>query len=67
MAGILDGYDGDALLTTTEVAALFRVDRRTVARWSNEGKLLAIRTLGGHRRFRVRDVCRQFERVENIH
>ena len=35
------------LLTTAEVAALFRVDESTVARWANEGRLKAIRTPGG--------------------
>ena len=39
------------LLTPAEVAALFRVDPKTVSRWANAGKLTAIRTLGGHRRF----------------
>lgn len=44
------------LLTPGEVAALFRVDRRTVMRWANQGKLKTMRTLGGHRRFFVDDV-----------
>lgn len=41
----------DALLTPGEVATLFRVDPKTVTRWAKAGKLNAIRTLGGHRRF----------------
>jgi excisionase family DNA binding protein len=40
------------LLTPAEVAALFRVDPKTVWRWSREGRLDSIRTAGGHRRFR---------------
>lgn len=40
-----------ALLTTTEVAGLFRVDPKTVTRWANSGKLTSLRTLGNHRRF----------------
>jgi excisionase family DNA binding protein len=40
----------DALLTPAEVAALFRVDPKTVTRWAKDGKLSSIRTLGGHRR-----------------
>lgn len=44
------------LLTPAEVAALFRVDPKTVTRWATEGKLHAIRTLGGHRRYRVSEV-----------
>lgn len=46
----------DALLTPGEVAALFRVDPKTVTRWAKAGKLNAIRTLGGHRRFRESEV-----------
>ena len=44
------------LLTPREVAALFRVDPKTVSRWASEGRLNAIRTLGGHRRFRAAEV-----------
>ncbi|MFL1435932.1 BldC family transcriptional regulator [Nocardiopsis protaetiae] len=40
-----------ALLTPTEVAALFRVNPKTVTRWADEGRLHSLRTLGGHRRF----------------
>ena len=46
----------DQLLTPSEVAAMFRVNPKTVTRWSRSGKLPAIRTLGGHRRFRLSDV-----------
>lgn len=45
-----------ALLTPGEVAALFRVDPKTVTRWAVAGKLTAIRTPGGHRRFREDEV-----------
>jgi len=41
----------DALLTPSEVAALFRVDPKTVTRWAVAGRLHCIRTLGGHRRY----------------
>ena len=41
----------NALLTPSEVAALFRVDAKTVTRWANAGKLTSLRTLGGHRRY----------------
>jgi excisionase family DNA binding protein len=44
--------DSEALLTPAEVAALFRVDPKTVTRWAKAGKISSIRTLGGHRRFR---------------
>lgn len=48
----------EALLTPSEVAALFRVNPKTVTRWARAGKLTAIRTLGGHRRFRVSEIKR---------
>jgi excisionase family DNA binding protein len=44
------------LLTPGEVATAFRVDPKTVTRWAKAGKLTAIRTLGGHRRFRESEV-----------
>jgi excisionase family DNA binding protein len=39
------------LMTPAEVAELFRVDPKTVTRWADSGKLSAVRTLGGHRRY----------------
>jgi excisionase family DNA binding protein len=38
-------------LTPAAVAAIFYVDPKTVTRWATAGKLTAIRTPGGHRRF----------------
>jgi excisionase family DNA binding protein len=38
-------------MTPAEVAALFRVDPKTVTRWADAGKVTAVRTLGGHRRY----------------
>ena len=46
----------EVLLTPSEVAALFRVDPKTVTRWAKAGKLTSIRTLGGHRRFKESEV-----------
>ncbi len=48
--------DTETLLTPAEVAALFRVDPKTVTRWAKAGKLSSIRTLGGHRRYREAEV-----------
>ncbi|MDA2989437.1 MAG: BldC family transcriptional regulator [Actinomycetota bacterium] len=54
----MSGQDPDSehLLTPSEVAALFRVDPKTVTRWAKAGKLTSIRTLGGHRRYRASEV-----------
>ena len=53
----------EALLTPSEVAALFRVNPKTVTRWARAGKLTATRTLGGHRRFRVSEIRRCLEEM----
>ena len=46
----------EVLLTPKEVAQRFHVNPKTVTRWSKAGKLTAIRTLGGHRRYRESEV-----------
>ncbi len=52
-----EGMQGrDRLLTPGEVAALFRVDPKTVTRWASAGRIGSIRTPGGHRRFRESEV-----------
>jgi excisionase family DNA binding protein len=44
------------LLTSGELAAIFRVDRKTITRWTLEGRIPSIRTPGGQHRFRPEDV-----------
>lgn len=58
--------DGDELLTPSEVAALFRVDPKTVTRWAKAGKLTSIRTLGGHRRYRASEVYALLDRTPGV-
>ena len=48
--------DAEVLLTPKEVAQRFHVNPKTVTRWTKAGKLTAIRTLGGHRRYRESEV-----------
>jgi excisionase family DNA binding protein len=48
----VDEVEGERLLKPKEVAALFRVDPKTVTRWESAGLIDGIRTPGGHRRFR---------------
>lgn len=38
-------------MTAGEVARVFRVDPKTVARWGAAGLLPHIKTIGGHRRY----------------
>ena len=54
----------DSLLTPAEVASLFRVNPKTVTRWARAGKITAIRTLGGHRRFRATEIRRCLDQVD---
>jgi len=57
------------LLTPGEVAALFRVDPKTVARWAAKGPdgepplLTSVRTPGGHHRYRRRDLEEYFRKA----
>jgi excisionase family DNA binding protein len=53
----------DTLLTPTEVAEMFRVNPKTVTRWAKAGKISAIRTLGGHRRFRASEIERYLDQL----
>lgn len=56
--------DTEQLLTPAEVAAMFRVNPKTVTRWARAGKISAIRTLGGHRRFRASEIRMFLAQVE---
>ena len=56
----------EALLTPAEVAAMFRVDPKTVTRWAQAGKLSSIRTLGGHRRYRESEVRKLLEGMGGV-
>ena len=56
MPGDISRSEQDRLLTPAEVAQLFRVHPKTVSRWVQAGKLSAVRTLGGHRRYRASEV-----------
>jgi excisionase family DNA binding protein len=44
------------LLTTADVARIFRVEEKTVRSWARDGRLPHIRTLGGNYRFRADEV-----------
>jgi excisionase family DNA binding protein len=46
----------ELLLTASRVAALFGVGRKTINRWTDQGRLPATLTPGGHRRYRHREI-----------
>lgn len=56
--------NSDPLLTPSEVAAMFRVSPKTVTRWERKGQVIAIRTLGGHRRYRASEIARCVKELE---
>ncbi len=58
-----NGFEAPILLTPSEVAAIFRVDPKTVTRWAKAGKLSCVRTFGGHRRFPEEEVRARFEEM----
>jgi len=53
------------LLTPSEVAAMFRVNPKTVTRWARAGRISAVRTLGGHRRFHAAEIRRFLEEIQD--
>lgn len=64
--------DGE-LLTRAEVARIFQVAPSTVTRWAEAGKLPAVKTLGGHRRYAatlvlelVQDLTKEESSMEKI-
>ncbi|GEM_PF-641585 len=45
-----------AILSTQEVASMINVTETTVKRWADEGKLVCAKTMGGHRKFMMKDI-----------
>jgi predicted site-specific integrase-resolvase len=54
----------DSLLTPSEVAAIFRVDDKTPARWAVAGRINSIRTPSGHHRFFKSEVKQRIDTNE---
>jgi excisionase family DNA binding protein len=55
---VIDSLEADygRFMTPGEVARSLRVGPKTVARWAQEGRLSAIRTPGGHRRYHEAEI-----------
>lgn len=54
----MEANEPEELLTPSEVAAMFRVNPKTVTRWARAGRISYIKTLGGHRRFKASEIRR---------
>ena len=46
----------EKLLKLSEVATILNVSKNTLRNWDNNGKLIAVRTVGGSRRYRESDI-----------
>ncbi len=46
----------EELMTSAEVAAMFGVNRSTPVQWAKTGRISAVRTPGGHRRYRKGEI-----------
>jgi excisionase family DNA binding protein len=58
--------DGDKLLTSAEVAGIYKVDPKTVTRWAKAGLIASIRTPGGHRRYRESEIRALLECEQDV-
>lgn len=66
MGTAVDQIAHDTVLTPSEVASLFGVTPKTIARWDEAGILPGERTPGGHRRFRSTAVHELFTFLEGV-
>ena len=56
----------DRLLTLKETGKLLNVSKQTLQRWDNSGKLIAVRTEGGHRRYKLSDIEKILGENDNL-
>lgn len=49
-------HDASDLLAPTEAAELIGVSTRSLLRWEDAGRIVPLKTPGGHRRYRVADL-----------
>ena len=54
------------LLTLQEAAKILNVSKLTLRQWDNSGKLKAIKTFGGHRRYNEEDIRKLVGEVKKI-
>jgi len=56
----------DKLLTIKEAQEILNVSKTTLQRWDNNGKLIAARTKGGHRRYKESDINNLMNKRDNV-
>lgn len=56
----------DKLLSLKETEKILNVSKSTLQRWDNSGKLKAIRTEGGHRRYKQSDIDEILQNKDGI-
>ncbi len=54
----------ERLMTPREAARVFGVNRKTLTRWVDKGKLTVVRTLGGHRRYKETEIRALWEKAQ---
>lgn len=57
----LIGAEQHKFYTTHELGALLDISYATINHWIDQGKIEAVRTLGGHRRIAIKEVKRVAE------
>lgn len=68
---VLEAWNGstepgdEPYFRTGEVATILRVSVRAIRSWADEGKLVCVRTEGGHRLFPASTVVDALERMES--
>lgn len=61
---LISEFEEDRLLTPQEAAELFGVRTTTITRWVRKGRLPALVTPGGHRRYQLRHVRALLDRTK---
>ena len=56
----------DKLLSLKETEKLLNVSKSTLQRWDNSRKLKAIRTEGGHRRYKQSDIDKILKNIDGV-
>ena len=56
----ISSNENQMLMTISDVSKILGVTTQTLRKWDKSGKLIPVRTIGGHRRYLKKDVDRVF-------